>query len=292
MKERINLILDTDIGPDCDDAGALGLLHLLSRQRDVRLLAVTNCTSNPYGNGAIDAINRAYGVNDVPIGMWEEDGFLCDEGSSRYNAELCLHYENRFRQPPHTAPSALETLKTALAGAEDGSVTVVGIGPLNNLARLLQDPEGKALVSKKAALLVTMSCGLHMTEWNIEMDIPAAQCVFEHWPTPIIATPWETGNEIITGVNFQSMREDHPVAKAYELYAGKGKGRSSWDLTAIWMAVVGTEPFFTLSEPCSVAISDKGETIYSFTPEGRVRFLLNRMDPAEIGAKIDRLWGE
>ena len=36
--DRINLILDTDMGPDCDDAGALGLLHLLARKADIKTL--------------------------------------------------------------------------------------------------------------------------------------------------------------------------------------------------------------------------------------------------------------
>jgi len=285
----ISIILDTDIGPDCDDAGALALLHILAKDRPVRLLAVTNCTSNPYGNGAIDAINRAYGQYDIPIGMYDKPGFLCDEASEVYNKAICLGYENRF-QYNQKAPRALDVLKTALQQAEDKAI-VVAIGPLNNLADLLRDAEGRHLVAQKVKLLVTMSCGLDSVEWNIKMDIPSAQEVFANWPTPIIATPFETGEKIITGADFQSMSDDHPVRLAYRLFTGQDDaGRSSWDLTAVWMAIVGVEPFFSLSEAYDVHISDSGQTIYKPHPDGKLRFLLNKLPVEEIGRSIDSLW--
>ncbi|NRF95128.1 hypothetical protein HQN89_30025 [Paenibacillus frigoriresistens] len=55
------VILDTDMGPDCDDAGALAILHALVDRGEAELLAVTHCTSNPWGAGCIDAINVYYG---------------------------------------------------------------------------------------------------------------------------------------------------------------------------------------------------------------------------------------
>ena len=44
-----NIILDTDIGPDCDDAAALAMLNLYADQGLCRILGITHCTSNPYG---------------------------------------------------------------------------------------------------------------------------------------------------------------------------------------------------------------------------------------------------
>ena len=41
--ENRNYILDTDIGPDCDDAAALALAVLYARRHGRRLLAVTHC---------------------------------------------------------------------------------------------------------------------------------------------------------------------------------------------------------------------------------------------------------
>lgn len=51
----VPIILDTDMGPDVDDVGALALLHILARGRPVRLLVVTHCTSHPYMGAAVSA---------------------------------------------------------------------------------------------------------------------------------------------------------------------------------------------------------------------------------------------
>ena len=39
--EAVKIIFDTDIGGDCDDAGALALIHRLCDKGEVELLAVT-----------------------------------------------------------------------------------------------------------------------------------------------------------------------------------------------------------------------------------------------------------
>ena len=123
------------------------------------------------------------------------------------------------------------------------------------------------------------------------MDIPAAQKVFADWPTPIVATPSDTGERIITGVDFGLMGENHPVRLAYRLFTGEdGKGRSSWDLTAIWFAIMGPEPFFYLSDAHDVRIDDEGRTIYRPKLNGKVRFLQNKLPPEEIGWRMDKLW--
>lgn len=69
------ILLDTDIGPDCDDAGALALLHHFSKKYGIRISGICNCTSNLYGCGAIDVIGRYCGADDIPIGMTDRKGF-------------------------------------------------------------------------------------------------------------------------------------------------------------------------------------------------------------------------
>ena len=49
MADIKNVILDTDIGPDCDDAAALALTTIYTRKSGTRLLGVTHCTSCPWG---------------------------------------------------------------------------------------------------------------------------------------------------------------------------------------------------------------------------------------------------
>lgn len=291
--DSVNLILDTDIGPDCDDAGALTLLHILTRRKKINFLAMTNCTSNPYGAGTVDAINLYYGRKDIPVGAYENKGFLEDGFSQKYNRFITLNYENRFR-PPVNAPGALTIIKKALSKADDNSVNVLAIGPLPNLANLIKDPEGYSLVEKKVKCLIAMGTSLNqeLAEWNIEMDIPSAALVCDKWPSPIIFSPAETGSAIITGKNFGTLDKEHPARIAYRLFndGDEGKGRMSWDLTAAWYAVMGTEPFFKLSSTYDVDILEKGKIQVKEDPDGKFQFLENKMDPEEIAKGIESIW--
>lgn len=296
--ESIKLILDTDIGPDCDDAGAIGLLHILSRKKEIEILAMTHCTSSPYGCGCIDAINIAFGKKDIPIGTLQKAGFLDVPEYYKYNKYIAEKYDNRYKMGIKPAP-ALDTLKNVLVKAEGRSVTVVSIGPLTNLAELVNDEQGKALVKDKVKLLVSMagcftdqSNHIPYAEWNIEMDIKAAQDVIEKWESDIVFTPFETGVDIITGVSWGTMFENHPVRKAYALHSPNG--RPSWDLTAIWYAVMGTEPHFILSERGNINIEDDGKSKFTADPTGRSRYLMlsPHTDTDVIAGYIDNLWAD
>ena len=58
------VILDTDIGPDCDDVGALVCLIDYAKKYGFPILGICNCTSNKAGTGTIDAVCRHCGTED------------------------------------------------------------------------------------------------------------------------------------------------------------------------------------------------------------------------------------
>ena len=43
------ILIDTDIGPDCDDTAAIAMLNIYSNQGKCEILGIAHCTSNPYG---------------------------------------------------------------------------------------------------------------------------------------------------------------------------------------------------------------------------------------------------
>ena len=93
-KPITKIIFDTDIGGDCDDAGALAMLHRLCDLGECELLAVTACYASPYVAGCIDAINRYYG-HVVPVGI------LHGKPSAEpgvYAKGVCEEFENSY--PP------------------------------------------------------------------------------------------------------------------------------------------------------------------------------------------------
>jgi len=56
----VPVILDTDIGTDVDDAGALAVLHALASRGEARILAVMSSNRNPWSGAAIDVISTCH----------------------------------------------------------------------------------------------------------------------------------------------------------------------------------------------------------------------------------------
>lgn len=303
------VLLDTDIGPDCDDVGALALLNRFADAGLCEILGVGHCTSNPFGAPAIDVICRAYGRAEIPIGTYAGDGFLCDENCQKYNRDLATRYEHRFS---HAAPEdAVKMYRRLLAAAEDGSVDFIAIGPLCNLSALLDSApdevsprSGRELVERKVKRLTAMAgifetpdgeclaraarlCGCpapDFAEYNVFCDIAAAQNVATHWPGEKVFLGFEAGL-ILTGARLSELAPAHSVRRAYELYTENGL-RYSWDLLTVDFAVCGTGTHFALSERGKVSFTAGGQT--RFRPgAGDDRFICYACDGAKIAADID-----
>lgn len=306
------VILDTDIGPDCDDVAALAMLNLYQKQGLCQILGVAHCTSNPYGAGTIDAVCRYYGNPDIPISTWMEKGFLEGPEAKKYNRYITTHLPNRYQtvQPE----DALSMYRRILSAQEDQSVEIIAIGPLNNLAALLlSEPDsissmdGMTLVQKKVSRLVMMGGIFHSTfpgidelsekihqrkveevsEFNIVCDIRAAQQVATYWPSEKIYLGFEAGLVETGGLLASSVPEDHPVRIAYDLYTENGK-RFSWDLLTVEFAIKDNSPHYTLSEPGKVLFDHEGHTL--FTPgAGEDRYVIWAQDKETIARDIDAL---
>lgn len=64
----VRVILDTDLGIDVDDAGALAVLHALADKGEAKILATVANVNDPHAPGALDAINTYYGRPNIPVG--------------------------------------------------------------------------------------------------------------------------------------------------------------------------------------------------------------------------------
>ena len=155
------IIFDTDIGWDCDDAGALGLLHRLCDQGEAELLATVHCYNHPYVAGCLDAINTYYG-RPVPVGLNYDQP---RNHPDTYAKALSETFENRYPAAsvgtPEGPEDSLALLRRLLSEAEDASVTIVTVGDQANLARLVtSQPDefsplnGVDLITQKVARTV------------------------------------------------------------------------------------------------------------------------------------------
>ena len=288
------LILDTDIGGDCDDAGACVVLKTLARNGAVDILGVTSCTTRPGAKHCIYQIFKYYGMN-VDIGEMRGDSFL--ENDDTYAKIILNEYPEK---PP--AKEAVSFLREKLALSKC-KVTIAAIGPQRNLQNLLKsgpceysDKSGAELVAEKVEELVVMGgcfanaekkiyyqkSGEITTEWNIAQDIEAARYVNKNWNTPVVYSPFELGHEIITG---HELPKGSPAHRCYE---ATYKLRESWDPCAVYYAAKGTDGLFKLSPYGAVTI-DKGGLTRFKEGKGKRRILSAAVPDSVIAEKLNRM---
>ncbi|MCQ3907220.1 MAG: hypothetical protein MJ219_00195 [Mycoplasmoidaceae bacterium] len=66
-KEKLKVIVDTDVGNDCDDIGALTILGNAYKKGLVEVEAVTVCNTSEYTFHTTDIMLEQYGI-DCPMG--------------------------------------------------------------------------------------------------------------------------------------------------------------------------------------------------------------------------------
>lgn len=308
-----NTLLDTDIGPDCDDVGALAMLNLYMEDGLCQILGIGHCTSNPYGAGAIDAVNLYYGHADIPIGSCGRKGFLTDEFCMKYNRPITQTLENRYRD---TQPEpAVRMYRRILAQQPDKSVDFIAIGPMDNLSDLLNSAadefsplNGIQLVEKKVRQLVAMA-GIYpskntvqtekavkefglpfeeIAEYNVMLDIPSAQHVAESWPGPRTFLGFEAGLVRTGGHLLRGEPGNHPVRMAYQLYTDR-ETWFSWDLMTVEYAVVPDCGHYSLSPAGTVRFDGKGRTLWTPDENGIDHFIELAAPENMIAADIDHL---
>ncbi len=184
LAEPVRLIFDTDMGNDVDDLIALCMIHSLQKRGACELLAVTITKDHPQAAAFVDAVNTFYGYPDTPIGV-VHGGAAREAGKFNLLADE-KNADGSFRYPHDLmsgdqAPEAVELIKSILSRQANGSVVVVQVGFFTNLARLLDDAEATALVTKKVSRLSlmggafqTVNADTRYLEYNVKVDIPAA----------------------------------------------------------------------------------------------------------------------
>lgn len=303
-KKPISVIFDTDIGGDCDDAGALALLHRLCDLGEAQLLAVTHCYSNPFKAGCIDAINTYHG-REVPIGI----NYSIEKQTGRYDANLCREFPNKYPENTYGtdkgAPDTLTVLRRTLAEAEDNSVTLVIVGHFTSAAMLLQSTpdeisplSGKELIEKKITRTVAMGGHFQPTtsfpsiipEYNIRNDIPSAKLVCDEWPGELVLSGFEIGLQCISMQDYAvKAPKDDPVRRAYECHPeGCKLGRESWDHSAV-LEAVRPGMYWDYHARGRIRINDDGVSSWEAEDEGKQTYLLPKVDFDEIRSTIDDL---
>ncbi|MBQ2841515.1 MAG: nucleoside hydrolase [Clostridia bacterium] len=249
---RRYVIFDTDIGPDCDDAGAFAVMVSMAKKYDIKILGAANCTSNPHGTDALAVLSGHFGL-ELPLG--EHKGYDVLPNGDKYNKPLSKKYDIKAKN----ASPAAEFYKKLLSKTEDDSVTIITTGTLTNIAEILEK-EPKLFNAKVNSIVAMAGKFPSGKEFNIESDIKASSYVFENFKNVIVCSGFEIGKDIMTGFDHTPAQDD-PVYDCYKEYIGKKEPpflRDSWDLTAVQYAFEGNGSFYTLSKPVKITVGSDG----------------------------------
>jgi inosine-uridine nucleoside N-ribohydrolase len=300
-QKPVPIIFDTDIAPDYDDVGAMALLHAFADKGEATILATISCNTFETTAATLSVLNTYFKRPDIPIGVTKGDRPNKDclqEWAQHINAK----YPHALKTNEE-AEEAVRLYRRILVGQPDGTVTIVTVGFFTNVSNLLNSPAdefssltGKELVRKKVKQLVSMAASLGKdgkggNEFNVVVDAPASQNVFNNWPTPMVISGFQIGEKILTGMKLIANEKivKSPVKDAYQVALtkdGNTVGRNSWDQTAIFVAVRGYDPWFGTTK-INFDIKDDGKSVP--VAGKKFTYLTFKQTPEEIAGVIEEL---
>lgn len=293
-----NIILDTDIGVDCDDAVALALLLNAHKKNEITLKYVAASTARKGATGTVKAIATYYGV-EVCTGILYRDYLECDYKNSY------AEYVSREFSSPDSERDAIKDLRQIFSTVNQ-KFTYIAIGPLEGLARFLKstgdeisDKTGLELFHERVDEVYMMGGAFSDSElypeWNIFQSISGADCVTRMLKLPVYVVPAELGRMIMTGHTL-TKEPDNPVFVSIEQFIKselKIKNptiycRESWDPVTCYMALNPNTPLFRLSETGDVRVNKEGYTIFTPNKKGNYRIIKSVADSEMIADEINR----
>lgn len=292
----VPIIFDTDIMGDVDDVGAVAVLHALESRGEAKILAMGVCVKNPWSPLCLDALNTYFRRPEIPLGVVKGPAH---NRASRYAEGIAEEFPHTLKSADD-APDAALVYRQVLSKMPDRSVVMVSVGQLTNFRNLLKtgpdrnsNLDGRKLVKQKVRVWVCMGGKFpEGREANLINDGPAAAYAVEYWPTPIIFSGWEIGNEIMTGAGLRNTPARTPVCRAYELYNGL-KNRQSWDQTAVIYAVRGLDgglaDYWNLRSHGYLHVNEDGSNVGRDSPDKGHSYLVKKMPPEKIAAVIEEL---
>lgn len=290
MTETV-FLLDTDLGMDCDDAGAMAILHRLAPHSSTTIGAMVSSAPLSASPALIQHINSFFGTQ-MPIGR------VCAPTAAPsyqdvYAGEVLCRCGT---MPPYQDfDDAVRVLRLALTRCADHSVVYTAIGPQTNMAALLRSVgddisplTGAALLQQKLRRTVVMAGRFvdRSPEFNVVVDAASAQLVAKAWPGEMVYVSHELGAALISGNRFSDEQYNtDPIAMCYAVHSGHD-GRYSWDPVAVYQALFPNNPLFSLGELGQVTIDNDGVSVFTNSDGGRHRLLYLAASAEEVEKQL------
>lgn len=255
----VKVIFDTDMDSDCDDIGALAVLHALADRGEAEILATMVSSQNEWSVPCVDAINTYYGRPDLPIGNPKGAGAT---KPSKYARRIAEQFPQDIGSGTNAADAA-ELYRQVLLQQPDSSVVIVTVGYLTNIADLLklpasdETPSGLDTVQRKVRLWVCMGGNfighparddLSLGNNNFTIDPVGALYVVQNWPGRLMFVGREVGSVpsgLKVGAKLRELPESNPIRMGYQYWFGdEAKDRHVADPVTVLYAVRGLRDYW------------------------------------------------
>ena len=181
---KVPIILDTDIGTDIDDAFALALVI---NSPELELLGVTTVAGDTQARARL-AAKLLWEAG----GTWRKVPVYAGEPGKPQPIEQ-TRWANGFTSSVLHMSGAVDFIKTEI-NRRPGTVTIIAIGELTNVAALLKSDPSMAKQIKLIAMMGGSIARGHApdskpeAEWNVKSNPEAAQTVFSSG-VPLLMAP-------------------------------------------------------------------------------------------------------
>lgn len=283
-----NVILDTDIGDDIDDALALSYM---CNSKEFNLVGVTTVYMNTVERAKLAcAVLEVLNRQDVPVVAGY--GKAMTQSVKTYNQKLKIHKPRQMEvlKEVYTYMKPLDIDVVEFLNKKinqyKGNISLVTIGGLTNIAMLLKKYPGAA---KKIKMIYMMGGVAFITgkEWNIICDPEAARIVFNSGiPIKMVGLD----------VTLKCRLKESDIRKIEN--NGKPVSDLLGKLIRLWQKQNGKNPYTkkyptpTLHDPLAAMVGDHPEVIRfePFKVDVETKGELTRAQTVIVGANFDIPW--
>lgn len=240
----MDVIIDTDIGTDVDDAYAI-LLALASPELNVRGITIVHAHIDIRAKIAMNLLKLA-GRTDIPVALGERTALRSERPVFWMGHEgRGLDFADIDGVRPH--PEHAVRFIARLASENPGKLTLITIGPLTNVGLLVRDHPREATCLHGIVSMASTFLGFGREntgrEHNAAIDPEAIDLVLRSGIPILLVGLNVTQQTWLTYENLEQIR-------------GCGNKLSSFmcDMTREWFAVVGKEAV-NMHDPLAVAVA-------------------------------------
>jgi purine nucleosidase len=261
-REKVPIILDCDIGTDIDDAFALALAVL---SPELELRGVTTVSGDTMARGKMCCrLLVAADRKDVPVAAGAVDKPPQPLRGSQ--AQYALHPLTVYGGAKMLKQDAVELMYQKLK-ADPGKITLVAVGPMTNIARLLTEhPDCKPWIKRIVITGGSLRIGYNekppaVVDFNLGADPKASQVLFSAG-VPLTVAPLDAtamlklDRDMLERIFAAGSPVSYQVQALYQLWDQK-EAPVMFDAVAVALAF--TERFCTMEDLC-VEVDDKGFT--------------------------------